>query len=103
MFKTLLQGGHFSREKQSVTLVPTFSAVAFASAFMKQVGQDLTLKMATGNGAFIVAELCERIRTEGAAEERATLRSWFKAIETIKRCDAKGKSVLLESISKLGK
>ena len=103
MFKTLLQGGHFSRETQSVVLVPTFSAVAFASAFMKQVGPDLTLKMATGNGAFVVAELCERIRVEGAAEERSRLISWFKAIETIERSDAKGKTVLLESISKLGR
>jgi len=103
MFKTLLQGGHFSRGTQSVTLVPTFSAGAFASAFMKQVGQDLTLKMGTGNGAFVVAELCERIRIEGAGEERATLKSWFKATETIERCDAKGKRVLLESVSKLGR
>ena len=103
MFKTLLQGGHFSRETQSVVPVPTFSASAFASAFMRQVGRELTLKMATDNGAFVVAELCERIRAEGTDEEREALKAWFSDIKAIEWCAAKGKTVLLASIANLGK
>lgn len=60
--------------------------------------------MAQGNGAFVVAELCRRISTEGTDEERELLRTWFTEKEVSKDIqvkETKGKSVLLESINAL--
>ena len=60
--------------------------------------------MAQGNGAFVVAELCRRVGTEGADEEKRLLRTWFTGEgvgKDIRDKEMKGKSVLLESIDAL--
>ena len=103
MYKTFLQGGHFSHETKSISPSPSFSASAFASTFLRVVGREMTLQIAKGNGAFVVAELCERIRVEGTDDERATLKTWFGegALKDIEESDAKGKRVLLEKVSML--
>jgi pumilio family protein 6 len=100
MYKTFLQGGHFSHETNSISPSPSFSASTFASAFLEVVGKDETLRMAKGNGAFVIAELCERIRAEGTTEERAKLKGWFEdVLKEIEESDAKGKKLLLEKVS----
>jgi pumilio homology domain family member 6 len=100
MYKCLLQGGHFSAATRSIARSDSFSPAAFASAFVKIVGREVTVGMAKGNGAFVVAELCERLREEGAVEERECVKGWFGADELnqIEDGDGKGSRVLLEKV-----
>jgi hypothetical protein len=60
--------------------------------------------MAQGNGAFVVAELCRRVSTEGTDEEKKLLRTWLTeegVAEDIRDKEMKGKNVILESIDAL--
>lgn len=60
--------------------------------------------MAQGNGAFVIAELCNQVSAEGTREEKRLLQLWFTGDEISKRIqdkEIKGKSVLLESIEVL--
>lgn len=59
--------------------------------------------MAQGNGAFVVAELCRRVSTEGTDEEKRLLRKWFSkgVSKDIRDKEMKGKDILLESIDAL--
>jgi pumilio family protein 6 len=104
LYKTLLQGGHFSRTTHSITRSPSFSPSAFASAFIRIVGEGTTVAMAKGDGAFVVAELLERVSEDGSESEKGVVRDWFKG-EVEKKLedgDGKGRKVLLEKVAKLG-
>ncbi|EGO22720.1 hypothetical protein SERLADRAFT_356787 [Serpula lacrymans var. lacrymans S7.9] len=103
MYKTLLQGGHFSHTTKSISLCPAFSPSAFASAFLKVVGQDVTVSMAKGDGAFVIAELLERVQQEGRKGEKSTVKGWFNhdVTSSIENSDGKGKNVLLGKIAAL--
>jgi len=105
LYKTLLQGGHYDQSSKSVTKPSSsFSASAFASSFLAAVGRDVTMAMAQGNGAFVVAELCRQVSTGGTDEEKRLLRTWFTqegVSEEVRDKDIRGKSVLLESIDAL--
>ena len=104
LYKTLLQGGHYDQSLKSVTKPPSsFSPSAFASSFLTAVGRDVTVAMAQGNGAFVVAELCRRVSVEGTDEEKRLLRMWFTegVSKDIQDKEMKGKSVLLGSINAL--
>ena len=61
------------------------------------------MAFAKGNGAFVVAELCEKVCKEGGDAERAMMRSWFSddIRAQIEQGDAKGKNVLLEKLNAL--
>ncbi|KAI0056139.1 ARM repeat-containing protein [Artomyces pyxidatus] len=103
MYKTLLQGGHFSHTAHAVEPAPRFSAPEFASAFVRTVGKERTLEMARGGGAFVVAELLQRVKAEGSEAEKKVLRGWFKGFaegsqgaETVK-----GWKVLMEKVKAL--
>ena len=104
LYKTLLQGGHYDRSSKSVTKpLSSFSPLVFASSFLTVVGRDVTVALAKGNGAFVVAELCRRISVEGTDEEKRSLRAWFteQVSKDIQDKEIKGKSVLLVSIDAL--
>lgn len=113
MLKALLQGGHWSRSENSVTRSPDYNAAQFASSFMRIVGQSGSkdgkeggkriVAMAQGNGAFVIAELCERIRAEGSPEEKKLIKKWFSkdVIQNLEKSDVRGKEVLLEALGKL--
>ena len=76
----------------------------FASSFLTAVGRDATVAIAQGNGAFVVAELCRRVSTEGTDEGKRLLRTWFTeegVSKDIRDKEMKGKNVLLESIDTL--
>jgi pumilio family protein 6 len=77
VYKTLLQGGHFSHATKTVARAPSWSPATFAAAFMRVGGRQGVLAMARGEGGFVVAELCERVREEGGEEERRMLKEWF--------------------------
>lgn len=102
MFKTLLQGGHFSHATQTVELEPTFDAPAFAAAFVRLVGKDTTVAMARGEGAFVVAAVCEQL-AQGESEQRKVLRSWFGGGErkAIAKTEGRGLGLLLEKLNAL--
>lgn len=104
-YKTLLQGGHFDRSSKSVTKPSSsFSPSEFASAFIITVGQPVTVAMARGSGAFVVAELCNRVGAGGTGVERGLLRTWFADdgfSESILDKGPKGSTILLESIKNL--
>ncbi|OAX41829.1 ARM repeat-containing protein [Rhizopogon vinicolor AM-OR11-026] len=103
MYKSLFQGGHFSHSTKSVIRSPSFSPSAFASAFIVTVGKDVTISMAGGDGAFVIAEFLQRIKEEGSTEERRTVKNWFdeEVVDGIKKSETKGKNVLLEKIDLL--
>src|ERR1700730_11341131 len=77
MYKSLLQGGHFSHKTNTIERSGLFSPSAFASVFARIVGRDVVVAMAQGNGSFIVAELCERLGQEGSEEEKKAVKAWF--------------------------
>ena len=51
-----------------------------------------------GNGAFVVAELCEALVRGELIEEKAEVKRWFgkKIVKEIEAGQAKGKKVLLD-------
>jgi pumilio family protein 6 len=119
LYKTLLQGGHYDRTSQAISRIQPsiWDSTAFASKFVRQVGEKATVGMCTGqgNGAFVVAELAEALLrgssndiTEGqwvkeAIDAKETLKGWFgeEVLRQIEHGDAKGKNVLLEKLSVL--
>ncbi|OCH89163.1 ARM repeat-containing protein [Obba rivulosa] len=100
IYKTLLQGGHFSHSTKSVERSPYFSASDFATRFVQMVGRDVTVAIAQADGAFIVAALCERLAEEGSKEEKETVKSWFGKAER-KKITGKGSAMLLEKLEVL--
>ncbi|KIJ56454.1 hypothetical protein M422DRAFT_199136 [Sphaerobolus stellatus SS14] len=100
VYKTLLQGGHYSKTSNSVEPSPYFDPAAFATAFIRITGRDNALRMAQGGGTFVIAELLERLHASGQGEE---VKEWFgaKELQSIKASDVKGKDVLLEKIKAL--
>ncbi|KDQ55462.1 hypothetical protein JAAARDRAFT_71318 [Jaapia argillacea MUCL 33604] len=104
LYKTLLQGGHFDHSTSIISRSLYFSPKEFASAFVKVVGEDVTVAMAKGGGGtFLVAELLERVRAEGSEDEKKLVKAWFGegVVGEIERGDVKGKKVLLEKIQAL--
>lgn len=59
--------------------------------------------MAKSEGAFVVAEFCERISVEGAEAEKEKLKSWFNedVMGDLERLEIRGISVLLEKLRTL--
>jgi pumilio family protein 6 len=100
MYKTLLQGGHFSRETMSISRCPSYSPSEFTTMLVKRIEKETILGMAKGNGAFVVAELVERMKDEGDVQERDAVKGWFgeKEVEELKGGDGKGRKVLLEKL-----
>ncbi|KAF9235950.1 armadillo-type protein [Melanogaster broomeanus] len=103
MYKSLLQGGHFSHSTKAVVHTPAFSPSEFASVFLSTVGRDTTLSIAQGDGAFVVAELLQRISEEGSDQEKNTVRDWFDDVFVARVMDSevKGKNLLIEKIKAL--
>ncbi|KDR73166.1 hypothetical protein GALMADRAFT_251738 [Galerina marginata CBS 339.88] len=105
MYKSLLQGGHYNHSSNTIERVPAASwdSSSFAEQFLKVVGREPTLAMCLGDGAFVVAELCEALIRGEAADGRRTLKDWFGSdvLKQIESSEAKGKKVLLEKLSLL--
>ncbi|KAI0353312.1 ARM repeat-containing protein [Trametes cingulata] len=103
LYKTLLQGGHFSHSTRTVERSPHFSARDFAVRFVQVVGREVTVAMAKAEGAFVVAALCEQLAEHADLEERKTVKGWFdaKTRTEVQEADGKGINVLLESLKKL--
>jgi len=104
-YKTLLQGGHFSHATKTVERAPHFSPGKFAEEFVNVVGQDKenALRIAKGDGAFVFAELLERIREEGDTEAKKTVNGWFKGGKWNEKGDGEGRGhvVLKEKVDAL--
>ncbi|KAF9463742.1 armadillo-type protein [Collybia nuda] len=106
LYKTLLQGGHFSHASKSVEPVPGWDAGVFAAEFVQLVGEDVGVGMCVcgdGNGAFVVAELCEALMREtGREDARKQVKKWFaKKGKEVEASSAKGKKLLSEKIAAL--
>jgi pumilio homology domain family member 6 len=106
LFKTLFQGGHWSQSTSSIERSQTFNAGSFASAFLRIVGEndgERVVAMAKSEGAFVVAELCERINLEGSELDKKLLRKWFDDVvmEDLERLEVRGMGVLLEKLKAL--
>ncbi|THH10377.1 hypothetical protein EW146_g8387 [Bondarzewia mesenterica] len=102
LIKTLLQGGHFSHATRAVERAPRFSSKAFAEMFMRVVGRDATLAMARGPGAFVVAELLERVKAEGSDDAREELKNWVSDIDGEASGDGvRGWGVLMDKVRAL--
>lgn len=107
LYKTLLQGGHFSHVSKQVEPSPHFSPTQFAEAWVRVVGRDVTLAIARGEGAFVVAELCARLAQagegEGDGEASKELSGWLSGEQRklIVEWDGRGKEVLLEKVDAL--
>ncbi|KAI6004365.1 armadillo-type protein [Pisolithus orientalis] len=100
MYKSLLQGGHFSRSTKVVERTTLFSPAELASAFLSTVDKETTLAMAQGNGAFVVAELLQRIQEECSDESKKKVKRWFSKsfVSNIRNSEVRGKDILIEKI-----
>lgn len=60
--------------------------------------------MAKGDGAFVVAELLQRVIEEGDESEKGIVKQWFggKVRSSLESEEGKGRKVLLEKVAKLG-
>ncbi|KZV70153.1 ARM repeat-containing protein [Peniophora sp. CONT] len=103
MHKALLQGGHFSRSTGTIEKAERWDAGAYAKTFVEVVGKDRTKAMARGTGAFVVAELLERVRVDGDAKVRGEMRMWFEGFEGEEGESVKGWSTLIEKVEALRK
>ena len=100
LIKNLLQGGHFSHTTRTVEKSSRFSANSFAEMFVRLVGKETTLAMAKGSGAFVVAELVERVSAEGSDETKKELKEWVKHIGSAGD-EVKGWGILMENVEAL--
>ncbi|TFY55210.1 hypothetical protein EVG20_g9404, partial [Dentipellis fragilis] len=105
MCKTLLQGGHFSQASRKVESAPRFDASAFAAAFVRIVGRERTLQIARGGGAFVVAELLERVKEQGSGQTKAEVKKWVKELgkDSAEGEGVKGWNVLMEKVECLAR
>ena len=103
LYKTLLQGGHFSHLSHTITRPTSFSPLAFALSFIAIVGAETSVAMARGDGAFMVAELLERVWEEGSENEKKGVKGWFgeDLLGELRNEEGKGRKVLLEKVEKL--
>ena len=68
--------------------------------FVRLVGKETTLAMAKGSGAFVVAELVERVSAEGSDETKKELKEWVKHIGSAGD-EVKGWGILMEKVKAL--
>ena len=63
----------------------------------------LTLARAKEGTAFVIAELCARLREEGEDAVRKEVRAWFEdeVLREIEESNGKGNKVLLENVRAL--
>ena len=105
LYKSLLQGGHYNHTTNSVERASDATASTFASHFVQIVGKDATVAMCVGdgNGAFVVAELCEALIRGDLTEEKGIVKEWFseKVVQEIEAGQAKGKRLLLDKLALL--
>ncbi|KAF5346526.1 hypothetical protein D9756_010027 [Leucocoprinus leucothites] len=108
IYKTLLQGGHFSKKTQTVEPTGNWDASQFATSFTDTVPQNVVVAMCTEgerNGCFIVATLCETLVKGGDEKksERQKVKSWFEEKERkmIREGGGRGKDLLLEKLALL--
>ncbi|KAM5543745.1 hypothetical protein V8D89_002362 [Ganoderma adspersum] len=101
LYKTLLQGGHFSHSSRTIEHAPRFAARDFSVRFVQRVGRANTVAMAQGDGAFVVSALYEQL-VEHAADDVAEVKGWFdKTVRrAIEETGGKGVRVLLENLEK---
>lgn len=104
LYKTLLQGGHYNHKTNEVESPESWSAAHFAKRFVKVVGQETTIAIARGDGAFVVAALCEQLtKDQDSIAEQKAISQWFTKTVRKEIADANGKgsTVLLEALQKL--
>lgn len=106
LYKILLQGGHFSLSTQGIIRSPAFAPEVFASQFLMHVPEEKIQEMAKGDGAFVIAELIERVREEGNDEDRVRLGEIFgKAGEKVRKqvecSQPRGWEVLVNKLEKI--
>ncbi|KAL5521191.1 hypothetical protein ACEPAG_9114 [Sanghuangporus baumii] len=100
VYKTLLQGGHFSHTTQMIIPAPekTFSSIQFSRAWMKGVDKERTREMGLRGGTFVVAAFVERVLENGEDEEKKEVKGWFDEVflKKLTESEARGKKVLLD-------
>ncbi|KAF6752057.1 armadillo-type protein [Ephemerocybe angulata] len=110
LYKTLLQGGHFSRKTESIEPVQDWDATSFAVNFATLLSADVITSFCVKgdrNGTFVVAELCEALvkgseSSEEAKEAREKVKGSFKRVKKdIEGGEARGKNILLEKLAAL--
>jgi pumilio homology domain family member 6 len=87
----------------SISRSMLYSPSRFASAMVKCVKKETMVEMAKRDGAFVVAALLERIKSEGHEEERRVVKSWFgkQEVRELKDGVRKGREVLLKQLDDL--
>jgi pumilio homology domain family member 6 len=102
MYKTLLQGGHYSHQQKLVSKVSDsiFSPIGFARTWLANVDPEQTKSIGLGGGAFVLAALIEAVCKNGTDEDKNVLRGQLddEFIEKVKKSDVKGKQVLLDAL-----
>lgn len=101
VYKTLLQGGHYSQRDKQIERVPdsVFSPSTFASLWLSTLNREQIHAFGKGGGAFVVAALIERIFQDGSAEDKATITAWLDSDyrKEIEEGQTKGKQILVDT------
>ncbi|EJT99624.1 puf family RNA-binding protein [Dacryopinax primogenitus] len=104
LYKTLIQGGHYEKESMRVDEPSSWSGDDFAVAFFEAAGGhqkgEALVSMGSGSGAFLVAELANRLKGKPAGKKLAEIFT-SEVLRELNEKDVKGRGVLLEKLGAL--
>lgn len=103
VYKTLLQGGHYSQRDKRVERVSagSYNPLSFASLWLATLDCQETRAFGKGGGAFVIAALIECVTVEGSDDDKRTMASWFdeQYRKEVEEGQTKGKHILLDAFS----
>lgn len=88
---------------KSVEPSPRADATSFAVLLARKLGREQIKAFAKGDGAFVVVEMCERLKVgegEKAEQMRKEMSGWWTAeeLEELRGDGGKGRGVLVDKI-----
>lgn len=103
-YRTLLSGGHFSRTTNSIDLIAPELRTAFAKAAWKAINsedKENAVKIALGEGTFVIAELVQALADAEEKEEVKKVLGKKDVLDRLEASERNGSSLLLEKIRAL--
>ena len=103
-YRTLLCGGHFSHKTNSIDLVAPELRTAFAKAAWKAINSEdkgNAVKIALGEGTFVIAELVQALVDAGAQEDVKKVLGAKDVISQLEASERNGAGLLVEKLKAL--
>lgn len=103
-YRTLLSGGHFSRSTNSIDLIAPEMRLAFAKAAWTAINaeeEENAVKIALGEGTFVIAELVQALVEAGEAGQVKKVLGRKEVLGQLEASDRNGAGLLLEKLKAL--